>query len=101
MKTYDQRIARAWVDVDGYWWLRVAGTDIDRIVWHEREMVNDNFPGNALGYRLIEFGWMPDKRAMYGPLAMSTPEKLALTELAGWRPAGEKTWTIPCYKEHD
>jgi hypothetical protein len=94
------RIARAWIDDFGQWWLSVAGTDIEKHeLWHDQDVQHGYFPGNSLGHRLIDLGWMPDRRAMYGALSMSEVEKLALTALAGWRPAGENAWVIPCYRE--
>lgn len=101
MTTYDLRIARAWVDDDGNWWLSVSDTDIKKQVWNNQEVAYGTFPGNPLGHRLIGLGWRPDRRAMYGPVSMSRVEHLALTELAGWRPSGEKQWTIPCYREKE
>lgn len=100
MTTYDLRIARAWVDDEGNWWLSVADTDIAKIVWHARDITHDGFPGNSLGHRLIEEGWMPDRRAMYGAMTSDSPALLALTEFAGWRPSpGGQAWVIPCYRE--
>lgn len=100
---YDMRTARAWVDEDGQWWLAVAGTDIQKdALWRDEDIEHGNFPGASLGYRLIERGWTPDKRALHlGSPILSRVQRLALTAMAGWRPAGENSWVIPCYREVD
>lgn len=93
----DVRIARVTVDDGGDWVLTVSGTDICARLWHNDEVAGRAFPGNSMGHRLIEHGWMPDRRAMYGPLTHSTVEARMLSMMAGWRPDGDASWTIPCF----
>lgn len=98
---YDYRVARVRVNRHGDWLLSVAGTDIYRKVWNDRDLQSPAFPGQSLGHRLIELGWMPDRCAMYGAFDRSDPQKLALTELGGWVPSDTEdgVWTIPVYRE--
>lgn len=97
--TYEQRIARVEVDEEGDWILSVSGTDIRRRLWNDDAVPYRHFPGNTLGHRLIELGWMPDRRAMYGSTSSSRVEALVRSAMAGWRQAGERVWTIPCHRE--
>jgi len=91
------RIARVEVDEEGDWILTVAGTDIRRRLWNDRDVPFDIFPGNSMGHRLIELGWMPDRRSMYAAQTGSAVERLYLSAMAGWREVDDKSWTIPCY----
>lgn len=99
MTLYDMRIARVEIDQQGDWILTIAGTDIRRTLWNDRDVPYETFPGNSMGHRMIELGWMPDRRSMYNPQAHSAVERLTLTAMAGWRKAAENAWTIPCYQE--
>jgi len=91
------RVARVTVEDTGEWVLTVAGTDIREVLYKERHLELDPFPGNAMGHRLIELGWMPDRRASFSSRTMSTVDRLYLTAMAGWMLDREKSWTIPCY----
>lgn len=91
------RIARVTVEDNGDWVLTVAGTDIRHVLWNEEQLEYEAFPGNAMGHRLIEQGFMPDRRAMYRVQTHATVENRLLNMRAGWRGSGEKSWTIPCY----
>lgn len=92
------RIARVEVDQEGDWILTVAGTDIRRRLWNDRDVPYEIFPGSSMGHRLVELGWMPDRRSQYSTKSFSKVERLMLTAMAGWRKDGEKRWTIPCYR---
>lgn len=91
------RIARVEVDQEGDWILTVAGTDVRRRLWNDRDVPYELFPGPSMGHRLVELGWMPERRSMYPAQTLSKVERLTLTAMAGWRKDGEKAWTIPCY----
>jgi hypothetical protein len=99
--TYDARIARVVVDEKGDWILTVDGTDVRQVLWNDRELEYGSFPGNSMGHRLIERGWMPDRRRMYGLPGMSPVQRLTATAYAGWEQVAEKAWTIPCYREQE
>lgn len=92
------RMARCTVNEDGDLVLTVSGTDIRQVyTWDSDPLLYPTVPLNGLGYRLIELGWMPDRRRMYGTPGMSPVAKLAVVALAGWTQHGEGEWTIPCY----
>lgn len=93
----DVRVARVIVDGEGDWILTISGTDIRQRLWNDRDLDPGDFPGNAMGHRMIGLGWKPDRRAMYGPKVHSTVESRLLNMRAGWREDGEKSWKIPCY----
>lgn len=98
---YEWRTAQVRVNSDHEWKLRVHGTDIYRTLYRNRHPDLDAFPGNAMGHRLIELGWMPDRRAAMVPVGSSMTETLMRTMLAGWVPSEteENVWTIPVYRE--
>lgn len=93
----DVRIARVTVDGRGDWVLTIAGTDIRQVLWNDRDLEYGVFPGNAMGHRMIEVGWMPDRRAVYNVPLGSPVARLAAQARAGWSESGEGSWTIPCY----
>jgi hypothetical protein len=96
------RTARVHVDEKGDWILTVAGTDIRKRLWNDEEVLFGSFPGASMGHRLVELGWMPDRRAMYASQTASRAEQMYLSAMAGWRQVGdEKTWTIPCYPHRE
>lgn len=101
MKGLDTRIARVTVEDNGDWILTVAGTDIYRKLWNDEDVAPGTFPGLAMGVHLIEEGWRPDRRGSYSARTHSPVERMLLTVRAGWREAGEKSWTIPCYREKE
>jgi hypothetical protein len=80
---------------DGGWWLTVEGTDINRKLWDDDQVETGCFPGNSMGHRLIEEGFMPDRSAADPKNYDSLADKLAATTLAGWQPI-DGGWTIPC-----
>lgn len=101
MTKLDVRIARVRVDEDGDWVLTVSGTDIRKVLWNNQDVEYGCFPGNSMGHRLIELGYMPDRRRMYGPPELTPVQRLAATAYAGWRPDGDDVWSIPCYPRQD
>ena len=101
MTDLEYRTAQVRVNSFGEWKLRVFGTDIYYTAYRFRDPEFEPFPGNALGHRLIEFGWMPDRRGALAPVATSPVQRLILTSLAGWKPSQMESgvWTIPVYRE--
>lgn len=83
----------------GDWYLTVEGTDIERQLWSDRDVSEGTFPGNAMGHRLIEVGYLPNRAAANPALYPDPARKLAAAALGGWQPVGENTWTIPCVKQ--
>lgn len=89
------------------WKLLIKGTDTYVSLYKGRDPDLDPFPGNAMGHRLIELGWMPDRRAAIVPSDAPMVEKLTATMYAGWVPSKRTTegeeylWTIPVYREVD
>jgi hypothetical protein len=98
---YETRIAQVRVNSENEWKLRVFGTDIYRTLYRHRDPDLEPFPGNAMGHRLIELGWMPDRRATLAPVGTSVVQKVMLTMLAGWTPSEteENVWEIPVHRE--
>lgn len=101
MTKYDWAVARVTVKDNGDWILTVAGTDIYRKLWNDEDLTPGAFPGQSMGHRLIEEGWMPDRRASYNARTDSPVERMLLTVRAGWSDAGKKSWTIRCYREKE
>lgn len=83
---------------DGAWWLTVECTEINRRLWFDDEVEYGCFPGNSMGHRLIEEGFMPDRSAADPKHYPDLAHKLAATTLAGWQPI-DGGWTIPCVKQ--
>lgn len=97
MSKIDVRIAKVTIDEKGEWVLTVNGTDIREVLYQDRHRELDPFPGNAMGHRLIELGWMPDRRAAVAGEGCSMVDRLYLTAMAGWMRSDENSWTIPCF----
>lgn len=93
--------AQVRINRDYEWKLLIKGTDTYVSLYRERHPELEPFPGNAMGHRLIELGWMPDRSAAIAPEGASVVEMLTLTMYAGWVPSqktidGEEwLWTIP------
>lgn len=93
--------AQVRVNRDYEWNLLIKGTDTYVSLYRERHPELEPFPGNAMGHRLIELGWMPDRSAATAPKGASIVEMLTLSMYAGWVPSrktidGEEwLWTIP------
>lgn len=81
---------------DGAWWLSVEGTDINRKIWDSSAVRPGYFPGNEMGHRLIEDGFMPDRSASHPRNYETDEEKLAAAVMAGWIRTGDGEWQIPC-----
>lgn len=98
-------IAQVRVNRDLEWKLLVKGTDTYVSLYKNRHPDLEPFPGNAMGHRLIELGWMPDRRAAIVPPDTPVAETLLATMYAGWIPSKETAdgeewvWTIPVYRE--
>lgn len=104
MSKMQWRTARVRVNSNGEWKLRVTGTDIYVTLYRDRHPELDPFPGQAMGHRLIELGWMPDRRRMMERPGMSPVEKLAASMYAGWEDVTDEddkapVWEIPVYRE--
>jgi hypothetical protein len=101
MSEIEYRIAQVRCNSAGEWKLRVFGTDVYVSVYRYRDPELEPFPGNALGHRLVELGWMPDKRHLFQTDGKSPVQRVMETALAGWTRSEEEryVWTIPCYRE--
>jgi hypothetical protein len=80
------RMARVEIEENGDWVLTVQGGDVHEVLWNSRELSGDVFPGHSMGHRLINHGFMPDRRD-------------TRWYASGWRPVGKDAWVIPCYRE--
>lgn len=98
-----QAVAQVRCNSAGEWHLRIRGTDVCELLYRYRHPELDPFPGNAMGHRLIEMGWMPDRRAMFAVRGESTVDTLLRTMLAGWTPSSTEqwVWTIPVHRDTD
>lgn len=100
MTGIEHRRAQVRVNTDGEWKLRVFGTDIYECLYRFRHPEYDPFPGAAMGHRLIELGWMPDRRAALSVVGASTVQRAVLTSMSGWQRTGERwVWQMPVYRE--
>lgn len=101
MSKLQWRTARARCNSAGEWHLLMPGTGMCQLLYRYRHPELDPFPGNAMGHRLIELGWMPDRRAAIVPPGTSAAETLLATMYAGWKPSETEkwVWTIPVYRE--
>lgn len=96
-RVIDVRLAKVTIDEKGEWVLTVAMTDICEVLYQGRHPELDPFPGHDMGHRLVELGWMPDKRAALTREGCSMVDRLYLTAMAGWMRSDENSWTIPCF----
>ncbi|MDQ1041474.1 hypothetical protein QFZ75_007976 [Streptomyces sp. V3I8] len=88
--------AKVTIDAERDWHMTVEGTDIDKVLWNDRDVERGNWPGFTLGIRLVELGYMPNRAAAYGGLYPDLARKLDAMTLQGWQPKSEDVWTIPC-----
>lgn len=98
---YESRIAQVRVNSAGEWKLRVRGTDIYESLYRDRHPELEPFPGAAMGHRLVELGWLPDRRAVLRVESDSMAERVMRTALAGWTPSATQkwVWVMSCYRE--
>lgn len=83
--TYKSSMARAELDDQGWWIITIAGRDVRVAVGRDEDITFEGFPGFAMGHRLIEQGYMPDRS--------DTDD-----HPSGWRLTTDKNaWVIPCY----